>query len=105
MLGIAGLSFENLAQRIDRPSDQGLVVALQPTLPVPELLLTAPAGPASSTMDKYIVYSKDLTKADTLILKNLDADIKDVLSKPASSSGANGARQTGKLPHSPWMRP
>lgn len=37
-------------------------------------------------MDKYIVYSKDLTKADTLILKNLEADIKDVLNKPASAS-------------------
>lgn len=47
-------------------------------------------------MDKYIVYNKDLTKADTLILKNLDSDIKDVLSKPATTSGANGASQAGK---------
>lgn len=39
-------------------------------------------------MDKYIVYSKHLTKADTLVLKNLEADIKDVLAKPASSSEA-----------------
>lgn len=33
-------------------------------------------------MDKHIVYSKELTKADTLILKNLEADIKDVSAKP-----------------------
>lgn len=33
-------------------------------------------------MDKHIVYSKELSKADTLILKNLEADIKDVSAKP-----------------------
>lgn len=35
-------------------------------------------------MDRPIVYSKDLTKADTLILKNLEADIKDVAARPPS---------------------
>lgn len=54
-------------------------------------------------MDKYIVYSKDLTKADTLILKNLEADIKDVLSKPESSpTKANGqchSRHMHEPPH------
>lgn len=37
-------------------------------------------------MDRYIVYSKELTKADTLILKNLEADIKDVAARPLSES-------------------
>lgn len=49
-------------------------------------------------MDRYIVYSKDLTKADTLILKNLEADIKDVLNKPASE--AKGTSQAGEC-HDP----
>lgn len=35
-------------------------------------------------MDRHIVYSKELTKADTLILKNLEADIKDVSAKPSN---------------------
>lgn len=35
-------------------------------------------------MDRHIVYSKELTKADTLILKNLHADILDVAAKPLS---------------------
>ncbi|CAN8105380.1 unnamed protein product [Discula destructiva] len=35
-------------------------------------------------MDKQIVFSKELTKADTLILKNLQADIQDVAAKPVS---------------------
>lgn len=47
-------------------------------------------------MDKYIVYSKDLTKADTLILKNLEADIKDVLSKPAVSPQSGHAMLTNQ---------
>lgn len=35
-------------------------------------------------MERHIVYSKELTKADTLILKNLDADIHHVSAKPIS---------------------
>lgn len=33
-------------------------------------------------MDRYIVYDKQLSKADVLILKNLEADIKDAAAKP-----------------------
>lgn len=55
-------------------------------------------------MDKHIVYSKDLTKADTLILKNLEADIKDVLSKPAAAS-ATGTSQGGECLVPPAMSP
>ncbi|PSR80484.1 hypothetical protein BD289DRAFT_484951 [Coniella lustricola] len=39
-------------------------------------------------MDKLIVYDKDLTKADTLVLKNLHADIIDVSAK-TQSDGAS----------------
>lgn len=39
-------------------------------------------------MDRNIVFSKELTKADTLILKNLQADIQDVAAKsPSEGSG------------------
>lgn len=54
-------------------------------------------------MDRQIVFSKDLTKADTLILKNLEADIKDVLSKPPS--GVNGTSQAGESHHLPPQSP
>lgn len=33
-------------------------------------------------MDRYIVFSKQLSKADALVLKNLAADIKDISAKP-----------------------
>lgn len=33
------------------------------------------------------MFSEKLSKADTLILKNLEADIKDVSSRPAPSNG------------------
>lgn len=38
-------------------------------------------------MDQKIVFSEKLSKADTLILKNLEADIKDVSSRPPQSNG------------------
>lgn len=38
-------------------------------------------------MDQRIVFSEKLSKADTLILKNLQADIKDVSSRPPQSNG------------------
>lgn len=45
-------------------------------------------------MDKHIVYGKDLTKADALILKNLHADILDVAAKAQSDGGVtNGMRR------------
>ncbi|KAJ4418243.1 hypothetical protein N0V82_005718 [Gnomoniopsis sp. IMI 355080] len=35
-------------------------------------------------MDRHIVFNKELTKADNLVLKNLEADIQDVAAKPLS---------------------
>lgn len=46
-------------------------------------------------MDRHIVYSKELTKADTLILKNLQADIQDVAAKPASEGSGMIHGHTG----------
>lgn len=47
-------------------------------------------------MDRHIVLSKELTKADTLVLKNLEADIHDVAAKPLSegSGMSNGHPDT-----------
>lgn len=41
-------------------------------------------------MDKHIVYDKELSKADALVLKTLAADIKDVSAKEPLSNGVNG---------------
>lgn len=38
-------------------------------------------------MDKYIVFGKDLTKADALVLKNLQADIIDVSARAQADGG------------------
>ncbi|KAI3392389.1 hypothetical protein diail_5740, partial [Diaporthe ilicicola] len=43
-------------------------------------------------MDQKIVFSEKLSKADSLILENLEADIKDVATRPQSK--ANGHTQT-----------
>lgn len=51
-------------------------------------------------MDKHIVYSKELTKADTLILKNLQADIKDVSAKPQVQDEGLGNGKTLRFPSS-----
>lgn len=40
-------------------------------------------------MDKYIVYSKELTKADVLVLKNLEADIREVSARPVNEGNYN----------------
>lgn len=40
-------------------------------------------------MDQKIVFSEKLSKADTLILKNLEADIKDVSSRPTLPSNGH----------------
>lgn len=37
-------------------------------------------------MDKLIVHDKELSKADALVLKNLEADIRDVAAKGPSQS-------------------
>lgn len=59
-------------------------------------------------MDKYIVYDRELTKADTLVLKNLEADIKDVSARAPTSDGdgnnANGFTN-GSTPVSPHIPP
>jgi hypothetical protein len=47
-------------------------------------------------MDQHIVYSKELTKADILVLKNLHADIHDVAAKPISDG--NGMTTNGSSP-------
>lgn len=59
-------------------------------------------------MDKYIVYNKELSKADILVLKNLEADIKDVSAKPQHDEAnglSNGHKQTanGNTHPSPFL--
>ena len=47
-----------------------------------------PSSALSLIMDQKIVFSEKLSKADTLILKNLEADIKEVSSsRPLPSNG------------------
>ncbi|KAG6353397.1 hypothetical protein INS49_007479 [Diaporthe citri] len=46
-------------------------------------------------MDQKIVFSEKLSKADTLILKNLEADIKDVSSRPPPSNGHAAGKENG----------
>lgn len=41
------------------------------------------------------MFSEKLSKADTLILKNLQADIKDVSSRPAPSNGHAVGKDNG----------
>lgn len=50
---------------------------------------------SSLSMDQKIVFSEKLSKADILILKNLEADIKDVASKPAPSDGHTVGKDNG----------
>lgn len=46
-------------------------------------------------MDHKIVFSEKLSKADVLILKNLEADIKDASSRPAPSNGHAAGKENG----------
>lgn len=45
-------------------------------------------------MDKLIVYDKELSKADALVLKTLAADIKDVSAKKPLPNGIDGNGDT-----------
>lgn len=54
-------------------------------------------------MDRHIVFSKELTKADTLVLKNLEADIQDVAARP--SNGRHTEPANGSSHHHPLLPP
>lgn len=48
-------------------------------------------------MDKFIVYDKELSKADALVLKTLEADIRDVSAKKPLSDGVNQGNGDTKI--------
>lgn len=46
-------------------------------------------------MDHKIVFSEKLSRADVLVLKNLEADIKDASSRPAPSNAHAAGNENG----------